>query len=165
MIVTEPKVEQRPEQPYVAIRTLASMNELSTVIPQLTDEVFSWLEKHGIASTGPSIVRYHVIDMAGKLDLDIGVLVASPVAGDARVSAGVLPAGRYAALVYSNVEEGVPGNAALLGWGAKQGLVWDQWDTAKGDAFGARYETLLTNPDEEPDLTKWETEVAIRLAD
>ena len=35
----------------------------------------------------------------------------------------------------------------------------------KGDAFGARLESFLTNPDEEPDRAKWETEVAIRLAD
>ena len=55
-------------------------------------------------------------------------------------------------------------NYALLQWGAAKGLVWDKWETEKGDAFGSRFEAFLTNPDEEPDRTKWETEVAIRLA-
>jgi hypothetical protein len=34
----------------------------------------------------------------------------------------------------------------------------------EGDAFGARFESFLSNPDEEPDRTKWETEVAIMVA-
>ena len=33
------------------------------------------------------------------------------------------------------------------------------------DGFGARYESYLTDPADEPDMAKWETEVAIRLAD
>jgi len=43
--------------------------------------------------------------------------------------------------------------------------VWDRWETKDGDAFGSRLESFLTRPDEEPDQGKWETEVAIRLAD
>jgi hypothetical protein len=34
----------------------------------------------------------------------------------------------------------------------------------RGKAFGARLMSLLTDPSEEPDQAKWETEVAIRLA-
>ncbi|GHO91194.1 hypothetical protein KSF_012420 [Reticulibacter mediterranei] len=56
-------------------------------------------------------------------------------------------------------------NAALLNWGAEQRLVWDQWTTEKGDAFGARVESFLTDPADEPDQAKWETEVAIRIKD
>jgi hypothetical protein len=44
-------------------------------------------------------------------------------------------------------------------------LVWDSWAESSGDAFGSRIETFLTDPQDEPDMTKWETEVAIRLAD
>jgi hypothetical protein len=35
----------------------------------------------------------------------------------------------------------------------------------QGDVFGARYESYLTDPAEEPDLARHQTEVAIRLAD
>jgi effector-binding domain-containing protein len=162
---TEPKVDQRAAQPYAGIRTLTTMEGLSTVIPQYTGEVFAWLGQHGIAPTGPPFIRYHIIDMARQLDVEMGVPVASEVSGEGLVQAGVLPAGRYASLVYTDINQGVPANRTLLQWGEAQGLVWDQWPTAEGDAWGARYESFLTDPNDEPDPAKWETEVAIRLAD
>jgi effector-binding domain-containing protein len=110
-------------------------------------------------------MRFHVINMEANMDIELGVPVAKATPGDDRVSAGVLSAGRYASLVYTGVKNGIKGNAALLDWGAKQGLVWDRWDTDKGDAFGVRFESYLTDPAEEPDQAKWETEVAIKLAD
>jgi len=42
---TEPKVEDRAEQHYVAIRTQTTMQELGTAIPQGRGEVFAWLGK------------------------------------------------------------------------------------------------------------------------
>jgi effector-binding domain-containing protein len=164
-MTTEPKVEERPAQPYMGVRTLATMQELSTAIPQGHSQVFAWLGQQGIAPSGPPFIRYHVIDMERQLDIELGVPVASTVDGDDHVAAGVLPAGRYAALIYTGVENGIAGNWELLKWGAAQGLVWDQWATPQGDGWGARYESFLTDPADEPDMAKWETEVAIRLAD
>ena len=164
-MITAPKLEDRTEQPYVAIRTQATMQELPTVIPQLHGEVFAWLGRQGVAPAGAPFIRYLVIDMAAKLDIELGVPVATAVPGDGRVSAGVLPAGRYATLVYTGLHDDIAANAALLNWGAEQGLVWDRWVAENGDGFGARLESYLTDPDDEPDPEKWETEVAIRLAD
>src|SRR5262249_15359922 len=99
-------------------------------------------------------------------DIELGFPVASALSGDARVSADVLPAGRYASLVYTGDYAGLVGaNAALLDWGAEKGLVWDSWAAEGGDGFGARFESYLTDPATDPDPAKWETEVAIRLAD
>jgi effector-binding domain-containing protein len=164
-MLTEPKLEERPAQPYVGIRTETPMAELGEVIPRLHDEVLSWLEARGLSPAGPPFIRYHVIDMANALAVTLGWPVAESVAGDARVEAGELPAGRYASLVYTGIENGIEGNRALLEWGAEQGLAWDTFVSERGDGFGARFETFLTEPDDEPDPTKWETEVAIRLAD
>jgi effector-binding domain-containing protein len=164
-MITEPKVEDRTEQHYVAIRTQASMQELDTAIPQGLGEVFAWLVHQGVAPSGAPFTRYLVIDMEALLDIEVGVPVATALSGDDRISAGVLPAGRYASLVYTGIDNGIKANWALLKWGAEKGLVWDSWKTEKGDAFGARLESFLTNPDEEPDRAKWETEVAIRLAE
>jgi len=164
-MTTEPKLEHRDEQPYVAIRTQVPMRKFKTVIPQLLGEVFAWLEKQGVAPAGAPFMRFHVINMAAKMDLELGAPVATAVPGDDRLSAGVLPAGRYASLVYTGVKNGIKGNAALLDWGAEKGLVWDTWVAENGDGFGARLESYLTDPDEEPDPAKWETEVAIKLAD
>lgn len=162
---TEPKIEDRTEQHYAAIRTQVTMQELDMAIPQGIGEVFAWLGKQGVAQSGAPFVRYLVIDMEALLDIEVGVPVATALSGDERISAGVLPAGRYASLIYTGIDNGIQGNWALLKWGAEKGLVWDSWKTEKGDAFGARFESFLTNPNEEPDRAKWETEVAIRLAD
>ena len=56
-------------------------------------------------------------------------------------------------------------NKALLDWAKARGLALDRQDSPNGDAFGARYESYLIDPAGEPDPEKWETEVAIRLAD
>ncbi len=162
--MTEPKLQDRPEQPTVGIRTQVPMKAFKKIIPQLLSEVFAWTRQHGVAPVGPPFMRFHVINMEGNMDVELGVPVASPVTGDDRVTGGSLPAGRYAALVYTGVRNGIKANGALLDWGAAQGLTWDRHDTAAGDAFAGRYESYLTDPDDEPDPKKWETEVAIRVA-
>jgi hypothetical protein len=79
------------------------------------------------------------------------------------VTPGVLPAGRYASLIY--VGHGLTGNKTLIEWAKANGIAWDRWDDEKGDAFRSRCETYLTDPKIEPRKTKWEIEVAIKLAD
>jgi effector-binding domain-containing protein len=168
-MITEPKLENRSDQHYVAIRTQVTMQELGTgVIPQLHSEVFAWLGKQGVAPSGAPFMRYLVINMMEKLDIELGWPVARALSGTDRMDAGVLPAGRYASLVYIGPYEGdglIKANAALLDWGAEQGIVWDRWQDEHGDGFGARLESSLKDPGNEPDPAKWETEVAIRLAD
>src|SRR6266496_5155042 len=127
-MITEPKLEDRNEQHYVGIRTEVPMRQLPKVIPQLLGEVFAWLGKQGIAPAGAPFMRYHVIDMKAKLDIELGVPVVAAVSGDGRVSAGVLPAGRYASLVYTGVKNGIKANKALLDWAAEKDIVWDRWE-------------------------------------
>ncbi len=164
-MMTTPKVEARPAQPYVARRLLATMQELGTVIPREHQKVFAWLREQGIEPSGPPFIRYRVIDMMAQLDIELGVPVAGAAAGGDGIVADTLPAGRYATLIYTDVRRGIEANAELLDWGARHGLVWDSWAAENGEGFGARLESFLTDPRDEPDPAKWETEVAIRLAD
>lgn len=76
---------------------------------------------------------------------------------------GVLPAGRYASLIYTG--SGMAGNKALIGWAKENGIAWDRWDEPAGDAFHCRYETYLTDYRIEHRKTRWEIELAIKLAD
>jgi effector-binding domain-containing protein len=161
-MIGKPKLEDRNEQPYVGIRTQVTMKQFKAVIPLLLGEVFAWLEKQGVEPAGAPFMRLHVINMAANMDVELGVPVATAVPGDGRVSAGAIPAGRYASLIYTG--NGVKANKALLDWAAEQGIVWDRWDDENGDAFRSRIETYLTDPAEEPNQAKWKTEVAIRLA-
>jgi effector-binding domain-containing protein len=165
-MITEPKLDDRKEQHYAGIRTQATLSEMGAgLIPQLLGEIFAWLGQQGITPAGAPFMRFHVINMESKLDIELGVPVASALSGNGHIQAGVLPAGRYASLVYTGIGNGFAGNKALIDWAKAKGIIWDRWDDENGDAFRSRYETYLTNPDDEPDPAKWETEVAIKLAD
>ena len=159
---SEPKIDERAEQPYMGIRTVTPWEQLPTVIPRFIGDVFGFLGQHGIQPRGAPFVRYHVIDMDRELDIEVGVPTAQSAAGNDRVQAGSLPAGRYASLIHTGpYDQPVQANRALLEWIAGAGLTMDRTPTPRGDAFGCRYESYLSNPDEKPERT----EIAVRLAE
>lgn len=160
---TEPSVEERPERATLGIRVRTPMRGMSKVVRALEDELFAWLDAHGIEPAGPRLLRLHVIDMAGEMDIESCVPVDTPHPGDDRVAPGRLPAGRYAYLVYRGA--GIAGNRVLVDWIKENGSEWDAWDDPRGHAFACRYEAFLTNPNVEPRKTKWRVEVAIKLVD
>lgn len=161
---TAPIVEERDEQAYVGIRTLVTMRDLDSVIPGLLDEVAAWLERQGLAPQGPPLIRYHAIDMDTELDITLGFPVTGAIEGDGCVMAESLPAGRYAALTYTGVDNGIQGNGALIDWIAAQGLRMDYRSEERKDLFSGRVEFLIDGPEDDPDPSQWRTEVAIRLA-
>jgi effector-binding domain-containing protein len=160
-----PEIVERPEQPYVAVRSVVSMRTLGSTLPPLLPEVFGWLGQHGHQPAGPPFWKYDVIDMAANLVVEVGVPVVAPVSADGRMMAGVLPAGRYATVVHVGHPEGLQAaTGALLEWADRQGLKWDMREAADGEHWGCRLEEYLTDPAEVPDMAHWETRLAYRLA-
>jgi effector-binding domain-containing protein len=160
----EPRIVQRTEQPYIAIRAFVTMQELGQVLPGLSPETYGWLGAHGGQPAGPPFFKYNVIDMDRQLEVEVGVPVATPMTSDDRVLAAVLPAGRYATLLYTGHPAGlVDATRTLLDWAEKQGLTWDVEESSDGERWAAR----LENYQEElpPDMDTWETELAFKLAD
>jgi len=103
--------------------------------------------------------------MMRKLEIDNGVPVAAPVDGDGDVIAGAIPAGRYVTLTHvGHPSELMGATKTLLDWAAGQGLAFDVSPDVAGERWGSRVEYYLTDPREEPDMTKWVTELAFRLA-
>lgn len=161
--IGKPKIDTRPEQVYMGIRTTTPFKGMSKVIEKLSKEMNTWMKEHNAEPAGPPFLRLHVIDMRGEMDLTYGIPVNTARPGDDRVSSGALVAGRYASLVYSG--GGIAGNRALIEWVRANGMDFDRWNTEKGDNFRCRYESYLTNPKIEPRKSKWEIEVAIKLID
>jgi effector-binding domain-containing protein len=160
-----PGIALRAEQPYVAIGGVVTMQTIGTIADRIP-EVFGWLAARGVRPAGAPFLRYHRIDMARELRIEAGVPVAAPIATDDEVVAGTLPAGRYATLVHVGPFEGlVDATAALLGWAAGEGLRWDMRESDGTEHWGCRLESYRTNPAEEPDPGRWETELAFRLVD
>ncbi|MBK8024176.1 MAG: GyrI-like domain-containing protein [Chloroflexi bacterium] len=165
-MISEPVVVQRTEQPAVVIRGWVIPADLGAAIQGWMDEVAGWLANQGVAASGAPFVRYHVINMAEKLDIAVGFPVSAPPPGDERIKPEALPAGSYATLLYTGEYGGLrEATAALLTWAESRPIRWDQWPAAEGDVFRSRYETYITDPAEEPDPSKWETEIAIKIAE
>lgn len=160
--VSDPKIDYRTEVPYLGIRTQTPFKEMFKVVDKLFKELSAWAGEQGVEPAGPPFLRFHVIDMAGEMDVEVGMPVEPARPGDGRITPGVLPAGHYASVVY--VGHGLTGNKTLIEWAKANGIAWDRWEDEKGDAFRARCETYLTDPKIEPRKTKWEIEVAIKLA-
>ncbi len=98
--------------------------------------------------------------LAGQLERQLGHPLAH-----VGLLAGVLPAGRYATLTHAgHPSELMAATKALLDWAAEQGLTWDVTPGADGDLWACRLENYLTDPSQEPDMSKWVTQLAFKLA-
>ena len=134
----EPVVVERSAEPYVAIRELVTMETLGTVLPALHPDVRSWLRERGEEPAGDPFFKFNVIDMERQLEVEVGWPVGAQMAGEGRVLAAVLPAGRYATVLYTGHPDGLlDATRALLEWADKEGLQWDVVETADGDRWGA----------------------------
>jgi acetyltransferase-like isoleucine patch superfamily enzyme len=161
-----PSLEDRAALPHVAIRreiTDGVRAAVDTAFPQL----FATLRERGIAPAGPPFIRYRELSADGEpLALDVGVQVDDPrvAAGDA-LHAGELPAGRYAVLVhvgpYRSETAWDLGDAQdrMAAWIAEQGLTHRR-PSELGWTVPCAVEFFRIGPVDEPDHTRWETELA-----
>jgi effector-binding domain-containing protein len=160
-ILDGPSVVTRPERATAGIRTVTPFRGMFAVRDRLMAELYDRLDASGVGF-GPVFFRLHVVDMDGDMDIEVGAVTDQPFTGDDRVRPGVLPAGRYATLVYLN--HGRRANGLLIDWVNAEGLAFDRVTGPAGDEFACRYEAYLTDPRTERMKTKWQTELAIRLA-
>lgn len=160
-----PEIEQRAAQLYVGISSWVTMAGVGSVADRIP-EIFGWLGAHGIAPAGPPFFRYHVIDMDRQLQIEVGVPVVSAVEDDGDIRAGTLPAGRFAVMTHTGAPDTLlAATGELLAWAEARGLAWDVTSTDAGERWACRVEFYLTDPAEQPDLSKWQTQLAFLLAD
>jgi len=157
ILVTEPTLVNRPEQFYVGIRKRVRMTELGSMLPPLTDDIFAWIDKNGLEPAGAPFWRYLIVDAERKLEIDIGIPIAERVQGEGQIIADTLPAGTYAMMLHTgHHNELKEATARLLAWAEEKGVRWK----TRGSWWEGRVEWYYSNPEIEPDLTKWETELA-----
>lgn len=165
-----PTIEQRAATPYVAIAARVTMESMAEVLPPLTPRLADFLAEHGLQPSGPPFWRYRVIDMAGVLVVEVGFPLAetldAAVLAGTDVQTGLLPAGDYVTTVHVGHPDGlIEATGALLGWAEGAGITWDRTAATDGDHWTCRLEEYLTDPSEEPDLTRWRTRLAFKTAD
>ena len=157
----EPHITERAAQHYAGIPATVPMDGIGAAVDAAFPELFGWLAAQGIPPAGPPFIRYLVIDMPGELRLELGVPVAAPITASGRIQPGILPGGRYAVLRHTGPYDGlVASNAALQQWAAEHGIEFDASAAGEVSTWRGRAEHYLTDPSQEPDPAKWETDVA-----
>jgi effector-binding domain-containing protein len=159
------EVVQREAVPYAAIAIALPMERLASAGP-LNGVVYDWLARRQIAPAGPPFWKYNVIDMAGELELEVGVTTATRASPDEQVSVGELPAGRYLETTYHGHPDGLrQATSDLLTYANAHGLTFEKTDSPTGEQWAARLEYYLNDPDDQPDMTQWDTTLSFKLTD
>jgi effector-binding domain-containing protein len=158
----QPRIEHRAAQPYVAIPFRVSMQGLPGAVDEGFPELFGWLAAHSLSPAGAPFIRYLEVDMGAELTIEVAVPVDADPPADARVRADVLPAGRYVTLLHVGPYDGLlEANATLQRWAQEHGVSW-QMDDGR---WRGRVEHYLTDPAQEPDPSRWRTELAYLAAE
>lgn len=156
-VVEGPRVEIRQEVVTLGIRETVPFRTMLANRDRLLAELVAWLKEQNVEPAGHFFLRLHVVDMAGLMDIEVGVIGDAALADD-RVRRSTLPAGRYALLDYRATS--LAANRMLREWVTAEGLTLDARDTPQGEAFAARCEVYLTDPRSERMKTRWVVQLA-----
>jgi effector-binding domain-containing protein len=89
---TEVELQQRDPQPMVSIRAIIPVAGLGEAVGDRIGALGEYLRHHNIAPAGPPFVRYHTFGEI-ETDMELGVPVPAPIAGEGRIVAGTLAGG------------------------------------------------------------------------
>jgi effector-binding domain-containing protein len=130
----------RPAQPVMSVRTRTPVQDLPNLIGVTYGKIIEYLSGQGAAPSGAPFVAYYNMDMQ-DLDLEVGFPVAQHLPGSGSIQAGEMPAGEYAACLYTGPYEQlqVPYNA-----------LQEYTDGLGRTPTGVAYEIYLNAPDEVP---------------
>jgi len=159
-VVVAPRVETRPETRTLGIREIVPFRTMLAGRDRLLAELIAFLTTHELEPTGPFFLRLHVVDMAGSMDIEVGVECDAEITDD-RVRSSVIPGGRYALLDYRSTS--LAANRLLQNWIREQGMIADSRESAAGDVFAARCERYLTDPRTERRKKSWVVQLAFLL--
>jgi hypothetical protein len=167
-----PRIEQRAALPYVAIHCHVNEDRVAAAVDSAFPELFRRLGDRVIEPLGPPFIRFLETDPhAEPLELEVAVPVAAGVTGHERLHAGALPAGRYVMLLragpyrHSTEPDLADARAATQDWAKQQGVGLDSRKTDRGSAWGCYVENYLVGPVDEPDYSKWQTELMYLTSD
>lgn len=163
-MLSTPAIVTRLDQPFAAIRINLDRGEIPSKAPPLIGEVAGWLAAKGAAPVGAPFFSYLAMPEHGPMLMEVGFPTATQLVGDTRVKTGTIPAGRFATLIHTGPYDGLyEANVALGEWPGKQGIAHPMPEAAAGEYDAALLEIYTTDPADEPDPQKWQTEVAFRL--
>ena len=163
-MLTLPEIIDQPARRYVAVRRRVCIPFGDMVAPAY-DELFAAFAEAGVQSEGLEFIKYNVVAMP-NLEIEIGITADARLPLTGTITAGVLPAGRYARLTYTGpYEQLMDANRVLIEWAKENGIHWDSTQAQDGEHFAARLEVYENNPSTEPAPAKLVTTLLFKIAD
>ena len=150
-------VKDMPALHALVMRKRIARDEIAATLSTMLPALFTHAQQHGIAMAGPPFARYPEFGM-GSLVMEGGMPTAEPADGvpDAGIEALTIPAGQAAVAIHRGPYETLSETyQAIEAWIQQEGRT----------VAGPPWETYLTDPRQEPDMSKWVTQLAFRLAD
>lgn len=89
------ELEELPPQPVLSIRATIPVARLGDTMGERIRVLSQFLRERGAQPAGPPFVRYHTFGETDT-DMEFGVPVTEPTAGDGEVGGGELPGGSAA---------------------------------------------------------------------
>ena len=143
------EIRQVPRQDTAVVHRHCDVNEISTVMGEAFARVFETVTRAGGVPAGTVFSRY--FDFADEMvDFEAGIAVTAPFNGEGDVKASELGGCEAAVTIHVGPYDSLSRTYADL----------QAWIEAQGRKPGApMWEVYLTDPDQEPDRSKWRTEV------
>lgn len=157
-------IEDRAEQPWVGVSMtaeLAHWDRANENVPQ----IYAALAAAGATPQGGPIYQYHRLKTAADpMDITVSVPVSFDIEIGDGFERGTIPGGRY----FVARPEGGPDvlgqvHAEMWRMAGEQDLDFAIDERADGIHWHVRTEQFLTDPQTEPDRSKWAIEVAYLL--
>ena len=144
-MATDPEIRELSPQPAVTEVAVTDDAGVPGVVDAGFPRLFGRLAELGVAPAGPPFIRYQ--RTGSELELQLGI----PVGPDAG-QPDVLPGGRAAVLRHVGHFSGLRAACeGLFAWAEEQGE----------EPAGPFWESYVTDPREEPDSSKWVTEISL----
>jgi effector-binding domain-containing protein len=123
--------------------------DVGMVFGKLLGEVFAQLGAEGVAPVSPPYARFFSVGADG-LDMEVGIGVEKPIAGNGRVVPGELPAGRAVVTWHTGPYDQLrAANEAVQAWIAEQHLT----------VAGPAWEVYHSDPSKVTDPAQLRTEI------
>lgn len=140
-MIETPKIEFRPEQPYVGISRTLTIAQIDELLPPLHDKLWAWLAEKGITTAGKPFFRYYDMKMDDAMEIEVGLPVHMLPNGEGEIQAGTLPAGEYATLFHWGHYDGLyDATTFILKWMEQNGWQLATVQTEQGERWASRLE-------------------------
>lgn len=162
---SEPTIQYRKRQPFLAIRKKVHMYDSPSVLPPLIPEVLKYVANKNIEQAGPAFFLYLSIDVKNELVTATGVPVKNPEDGEGDIVSGFFPEGNYATIVYTgDYKHMMDAHKALEAWIHASNLKEQVHISAGETNWGGRTEFYVNDPEKESDPEKLQTLITFLLA-